>query len=135
VLPSQAIGKDDRKAGKQRDAKQARPKSHKSAKSVVGLYPCVRYKDTDEIAPDAVPMIIMVPNPGSVPSWRTPYAGRYQPPTMVLVKIMVPRGGACRARVGHHLFWNRRMRFDFGEYRVDVRLKSNGWVEVDYQKD
>lgn len=111
---------------------------------VVRLYKLVRYKDTDEVPKNTIPLVIQVPDPCRLPprwmAWTTPVTpahmlpwGGCPCPRMVNIKINVPRGGGRCLRVGQHVFTSRRIRYDFGEYRVDIRLKSNGWIEVDYQ--
>lgn len=110
----------------------------------VRLYGRVRYKDTDEVPAEAIPLVIQVPDPCSLPprwmSWTTPVTPGYAMPwrncarpRMVNIKVCVPRGGVRSLRVGQHVFISRRIRYDFGEYKVDIRLKNNGWIEVDYQ--
>ena len=84
------------------------------------LFSRVKYTDLHEKAPCAVPKIITVKNP-------CPDDG-YGPPT-VCIEICIPTCGCeevtCR-RFGN------RIRYDYGKYAVDVRIKR-GYIQVDYQ--
>jgi len=131
-----------------------------SAVAAVRLYRCVKYKDTDEVPKDAIPLVIQVPDPRGIPSWidsLTPAplfgcayprgcaypvgcaypAGCARPmgPRMVSIKICAPACAVECLRVGQHVCSGRRIRYNFGDYKVDIRLRRNGWIEVDYQDD
>jgi len=131
-----------------------------SAVATVRLYRCVKYKDTDEVPKDAIPLVIQVPDPRGIPSWidaLTPAPlfgcayprgcaypvgcaypqGCAQPmrPRMVSIKICAPACAVECLRVGQHIVSGRRIRYNFGDYKVDIRLRRNGWIEVDYQDD
>jgi len=88
----------------------------------IQLYQCVKYKDLDEMAPCAVPKIIAVqdpcPNPCSCCG-----------PQCVYIQICVPACGCEQVSSRKH---GTRVRYDYGKYAVDVRVK-NGYIEVDYQ--
>ena len=87
----------------------------------VELYNRVKYKDHDEMAPCAVTKVIQVNNPHR--------RGHCYGPDCVFVEICVP-GGVCeRVKVSKG---GDRIRYDYGDYKVDVRVKK-GYVEVDYQ--
>ena len=101
-----------------------------AAAGAISLFDCVKYTDVDEMAPCAVPKIIMVKDPCWKPCKKK--CGCCQPcspPPCVAIKICVPACGCekitCR-RDGD------RVRYDYGKYAVDVRVK-NGYIEVDYQ--
>ncbi|MED5400622.1 MAG: hypothetical protein VX669_09520 [Planctomycetota bacterium] len=142
-----------------------------STAATVRLYRCVKYKDTDEIPENAIPLVIQVPDPRGMPSWMdmltpSPIHGCAVPrgcaypagcayprgcaypvgcayprgcarpirqrQRMVNIKICAPQCGIECLRVGQHVLSSRRIRYDFGEYKVDIRLKGNGWIEVKY---
>lgn len=89
------------------------------------LFHCVRYKDEDEIAPCAVPMIVTVKDPCAVKDPCNPCA----PPKCVAVKICVPQC-TCPPKVtckkeGEYV------KFDYGKYKVQVTSKK-GVVTVEY---
>lgn len=88
----------------------------------IQLYHCVKYKDLDEMHPCAVPKIIAVqdpcPNPCSCCG-----------PQCVYIQICVPPCGCEDVRSRRH---GTRVRYDYGKYAVDVRVKD-GYIEVDYQ--
>ncbi len=85
------------------------------------LFPHVKYTDLDEMSPCAAPKIIVVKNPCADD-------GCCEPQT-VCIEICVPTCGCeevtCR-RFGN------RIRYDYGKYAVDVRIKR-GYIQVDYQ--
>jgi hypothetical protein len=85
------------------------------------LFTRVKYVDLDEKAPGAVPKIITVKNP-------LRKRGCCEPET-VCIEICVPPC-SCE-KVKGRLFGNR-IRFDYGEYAVDVRIKRDH-IQVDYQ--
>lgn len=90
----------------------------------VELFHCVKYKDLDNIAPCAVPLIIQVKDPCACHNPCSCCA-----PRCVNVKICVPPCG-CPPRIkcrkdGEHI------EYDYGDYEIDVRVKD-GYIEVDY---
>lgn len=85
------------------------------------LFSRVKYVDLHEKAPGAVPKIITVKNP-------LRNRGCCEPDT-VCIEICVPP--CCCEKVKGRLFGNR-IRFDYGTYAVDVRIKRDHIV-VDYQ--
>lgn len=91
----------------------------------VPLFHAVRYKDLDEMAPCAVPMIIQVPDPCACQDPCNCCA-----PQCVAIQICVPPCG-CEPRIKSNRRGNR-IEYCFGEYAVDVRVKR-GYIEVDYQ--
>ncbi len=97
--------------------------------TVVTLYPNVRYKDERNIAPCAVPQIVMVKDP--CPPACDPCNPCATPETRcVAVQICVPPCSPCPPtitckRCGEYV------KYDFGKYRVEIRSK-NGCVTVDY---
>jgi len=98
------------------------------AECAVPLYRRVKYRDERKIAPCAVPMVVMVPDP----CWCDDPCDPCDKPACVAVQICVPpcsecppkvtcrRGGAC-------------VRYDFGKYAVDIR-SHRGVVVVDYDR-
>ena len=124
----------------------------------VRLYRCVKYKGLKKVPKDSIPLVIQVPDPRTIPSWfdslgfasihgcavprGCPYprgyavarAGCARPVVrrMVSVKICAPASGIECMRVGRHVWSSRKFRYDFGEFQVDIRLRSDGWVEVKY---
>ena len=124
----------------------------------VRLYRCVKYKGLKKVPKDSIPLVIQVPDPRTIPSWfdslgfasihgcavprGCPYprgyavarAGCARPVVrrMVSVKICAPACGIECMRVGRHVWSSRKIRYDFGEFQVDIRLRSDGWVEVKY---
>ena len=48
-------------------------------------------------------------------------------PRMVNVKICAPKCAIDCLRVGQHVLSSRRIRYNFGDYKVDIRLRRNGW--------
>lgn len=90
--------------------------------AAIPLYTNVRYKDLHEMAPCAVPKIIAVKDPCANPN-------NCCGPQCVYIQICVPSCGceliSCRRN-------GDRIRYDYGKYAVDVRIKRNH-IEVDYQ--
>lgn len=90
----------------------------------VPLYTNVKYKDRDEMSPCAQPKIIAVKNPCACR-----HACHCGAPECVYIEICVPTCGcelvSCRRN-------GDRIRYDYGKYAVDVRIKK-GYIEVDYQ--
>lgn len=84
------------------------------------LYTNVKYKDLDEMAPCAVPKIIAV---------KDPCDDGCCGPKCVYIQICIPSCGceliSCKRN-------GDRIRYDYGEFAVDVRVKRNH-IEVDYQ--
>jgi hypothetical protein len=85
------------------------------------LFTRVKYTDLREKAPGAVTKIITVKNPCR-------HRGCNEPET-VCIEICVPPCG-CET-VKCRLFGNR-IRYDYGKYAVDVRIKRD-YIQVDYQ--
>ena len=90
----------------------------------IALYTNVKYKDCDEMSPCAQPKIIAVKDPCAC----------YDPcsccgPKCVYIQICVPTCGceliSCKRN-------GDRIRYDYGKYAVDVRIKRDH-IEVDYQ--
>ncbi len=102
----------------------AQPVPDAGAGEAIELFHCVKYKDLDEMAPCAVPKIIQVKDPCACDD-PCNCCG----PKCVYIKICVPPCGCERVRVRHG---GDRVRYDYGEYAVDVRVKK-GYIEVDYQ--
>ncbi len=124
----------------------------------VRLYRCVKYKGLKKVPKDSIPLVIQVPDPRTMPSWfdslglasihgcavprgcayprgiAVAGAGCARPLVrrMVSVKICAPACGIECMRVGRHVWSSRKIRYDFGEFQVDIRLRSDGWVEVKY---
>ena len=107
----------------------------------IALFDCVKYVDRHEMHPCAVPKIIMVNDPCACKvktkckhkcdgcNLCTPCCEPPPPPPCVYIQICVPPCGCelvkCR-RDGD------RIRYDYGKYAVDVRVKK-GFIVVDYQ--
>jgi hypothetical protein len=89
----------------------------------ISLYCNVKYKDLNEMAPCATPLIIEVKDPCACHD----ACGCCTPPC-VHVKICVP----CGCPVITCSKNGDRIRYDYGKYAVDVRVKK-GFIEVDYQ--
>jgi len=90
----------------------------------VPLYHNVKYTDTHEIAPCAVPKIISVLDPCAC-SDPCSCCG----PKCVYVKICVPPCACEDVKVRRH---GKRIRYAYGKYAVDVRVKRDH-IQVDYQ--
>ena len=90
----------------------------------VELFNCVKYKDRDEMAPCAVPKIIQVKDPCACRD-----ACNCCGPKCVSILICVPECACERVKVSRN---GSRIKYDYGEYEVDVRVKK-GYIEVDYQ--
>ena len=99
----------------------------------VELFKCVKYKDHDEIAPCAVPKIIQVLDPCACEDPCNCCERK-----CVSIKICVPPPCECKCACeceGEQVKVSKngtRVRYDYGEYAVDVRVKE-GYIEVDYQ--
>ena len=85
------------------------------------LFTRVKYTDLHEKFPHAVSKIITVKNP----CWDDSCCE----PETVCIEICVPPC-ACE-KVKCRMFGNR-IRYDYGKYAVDVRIKR-GYIQVDYQ--
>jgi len=85
------------------------------------LFTRVKYTDLHEKSPCGVSKIITVKNPCR-------HDGCCEPET-VCIEICVPPC-ACE-KVRCRMFGNR-IRYDYGKYAVDVRIKR-GYIQVDYQ--
>lgn len=88
----------------------------------IPLYTNVRVKDAHEMSPCAQPKIIAVKDPCACEDDCCA-------PQCVYIQICVPTCGceliSCRRN-------GDRIRYDYGEYAVDVRVRRNH-IEVDYQ--
>jgi hypothetical protein len=94
--------------------------------NAIPLFNCVRYKDECNIAPCAVPQIVMVKDPCFVCDPCNPCATA----GCVAVKICVPPCSTCPPNVccrndGEYV------RYDYGKYRVEI-VSRRGVVTVDY---
>jgi hypothetical protein len=97
--------------------------------SVVTLYPNVRYKDEKNIAPCAIPQIVMVKDP--CPVACEPCNPCATPPVQcVAVQICVPSCSPCPPKITCKRC-GEYVKYDFGKYRVEIRSKK-GCVTVDY---
>ncbi len=85
------------------------------------LFTRVKYKDLDEMAPCAVTKIITVKDPCGDDGCCGPQC--------VCIQICVP---ACACEEVSSRRDGDRIRYDYGEFAVDVRIKR-GYIEVDYQ--
>ncbi len=96
------------------------------------LFNCVKYVDKDEMAPCAVPKIIKVLDPCPQPKCCDPCACcKPAPPKCVNITICVPKCACACPKVTCSRN-GKRVRYDYGKYAVDVRVKK-GYIEVDYQ--
>jgi hypothetical protein len=92
--------------------------------AAVELYCNVKYKDLHEMACCAVEKIIEVKDPCACHD-----ACHCCKPACVFIKICVP---SCGCEVVTCSKNGDRIRYDYGKYAVDVRVKK-GFIEVDYQ--
>lgn len=90
----------------------------------VVLFHNVKYKDLDEMAPCAVPKIVTVKDPCACCD-PCDCCG----PKCVNIQICVP---ACGCELVSCKKDGDRVRYDYGEYAIDIRIKK-GYIEVDYQ--
>lgn len=131
------------------------PKPVAEAVEAITLYDCVKYEDLDHIAPCAEVKIVKVLDP----CWRPDPCACCQKPKYVYVKICVPKKvvcckpappsccapapkpccSKCHACGCDHKREKVTCRdkgaytkYDYGKYRVEIRVKKNGWVVVDY---
>jgi len=95
---------------------------HPEPGAEVELFCHVKYKDLDEMAPCASPKIIAVKDPCACDDCCC------CTPACVYIKICVP----CGCEVVTCSKNGDRIRYDYGKYAVDVRVKK-GYIEVDYQ--
>ena len=86
------------------------------------LFHRVKYKDLDEVAPCHTVKIIKV---------RNPCKRCCTDPDCVNIQICVPETCCDDPRICS-IFGGRRVRYDYGKYEVDVRVKRD-YIEVDYQ--
>jgi hypothetical protein len=90
------------------------------------LFNCVRVKDVCNIAPCAVPMVVMVKDP----CWRCDPCNPCAAPPCVAVQVCVPPCSECPPRIccrgdGEYVS------YDYGKYRVEITSRR-GVVTVDY---
>ena len=100
-----------------------------AAAAVFALFPNVRYKDERNIAPCAIPQIVMVKDPCPVPCDA---CNTCAPPPVrcVAVQICVPPCSPCPPKITCRRC-GEYVKYDFGKYRVEIRSKK-GCVTVDY---
>ncbi|MEZ6061671.1 MAG: hypothetical protein R3C19_15090 [Planctomycetaceae bacterium] len=91
---------------------------------VAPLFQRVRYKDLREMAPCAVTKIIKVKDPCAC-KHDCDCCG----PKCVYISICVP---PCACESIQCRRDGNRVRYNYGEYKVDVRVRK-GYIEVDYQ--
>lgn len=89
------------------------------------LYPNVVYRDVRKIHPHAVPYLVQVP----LPQPRNPCLSCG--PTCALVKICVP---PCKEPCVKVRLFGHKLKYDFGKYEVDVVVRRDGRVIVDYDR-
>lgn len=95
----------------------------------ITLFSNVRYKDERNIAPCAIPQIVMVKDPCKAPCDPcTPCAT--PAPRCVAVQICVPPCSPCPPKVTCRR-GGEYVKYDFGKYRVEIRSRR-GCVTVDY---
>jgi hypothetical protein len=97
--------------------------------SVVTLFQNVRYKDLRNIAPCAVPQIVMVKDP-CPPACDSCNPCATPPVQCVAVQICVPPCSTCPPKVTCKRC-GEYVKYDFGKYRVEIRSRK-GCVTVDY---
>ena len=114
----------------------AEPMPMPAAGTPIELYHCVKYVDHSEMAPCAVTKIVQVREPDPCPQLRRqhrhccdPCACCPPPPKCVSVAICVPACACESVKVSRD---GRRIRYDYGKYAVDIRVKKD-YIEVDYQ--
>jgi len=97
--------------------------------AAVPLYQHVRYRDERNIAPCAIPQIVMVKDPCPPPC--DPCNRCATPPVQcVAVEICVPPCSECPPKVTCKR-GGAYVKYDYGKYRVEIRSKK-GVVTVDY---
>jgi len=94
--------------------------------AAIPLYHCVRYKDERNIAPCAVPMVVMVKDPCATCDPCNPCAA----PQCVAVQICVPPCSECPPRVTCRR-GGEYVKYDFGKYAVKITSRK-GVVTVNY---
>ena len=100
-----------------------------AAQSAIPLYHCVKYRDERNIAPCAIPQIVMVKDPCPPPC--DPCNACATPPVQcVAVEICVPACSTCPPKVTCKRD-GAYVKYDFGKYRVEIRSRK-GVVTVDY---
>jgi hypothetical protein len=85
----------------------------------VALYPHVRVKDADDVAPGALPIVVAV---------RDPNCAHPKAAGVVFVKVCVPIGAPCKVRVNKR---GTELELDYGEYEIEIR-SERGVVTIDY---
>jgi len=100
------------------------PYGHMYSEPVAPLFHAVKYKDLDEMSPCAVTKIVKVKDPCACD-----HDCNCCGPKCVYVKICVPPCACEDVRCRRN---GDRIRYDYGDYKVDVRVKR-GYIEVDYQ--
>ena len=91
------------------------------------LFECVKYVDRHEMHCCAVEKIIKVNDPCAVKCKRNCCC--CEEPKCVYIKICVPPCGCEQIRCRRD---GDRIRYSYGKYAVDVRVKK-GYIVVDYQ--
>lgn len=92
----------------------------------IPLFTRVKYVDKREAHPCAITKIIKVNNPCISRKARKLSCTE----DCVYIEICVPPCGCENVKCRRH---GDRVRYDYGKYKVDVRVK-NGFIVVDYQK-
>lgn len=119
LISGNVMGQEAQQESKAHPEGEVAPQPEPGA--AIELYCNVKYKDLDEMAPCASPKIIAVKDPCACE------CGCCAPPC-VYIKICVP----CGCEVVTCSKNGDRIRYDYGKYAVDVRVKK-GYIEVDYQ--
>jgi hypothetical protein len=89
----------------------------------VVLFPHIRVKDRDDIAPFAVPRVIAVRDPASCR-----HNCRCCEHRCVYVLIYTPPCACQRVRVRKH---GRDIRLDYGKYEIEIEVED-GCIEIEY---
>lgn len=89
------------------------------------LFTAVKYVDRHEMHPCAVTKIVRVNDPCACKD-----RGNCCGPKCVYIEICVPPCGCEEVKCRRH---GDRVRYDYGKYAVDVRVRK-GYIVVDYQK-
>jgi hypothetical protein len=89
----------------------------------VPLYPRVRVKDCDDIAPGAVPVVIAIRDPNICRK-----ACRCCPPACVFVQVYAPSCPPRKVDVSDH---GNEIDLDYGDYEIEIKSRG-GVVTVDY---
>jgi len=122
------------------DNQVLQPVPEASDSAAIELFNCVEYKDLDEMAPCAVTKIIQVNDPCACRdacnccSRKCVYIQICVPPPCVCQSLPACCGSSppCSCERVRSRKGGDRVRYDYGEYAVDVRVKD-GYIEVDYQ--